>query len=174
MVRGDRGAVIPDIEQIEVVNEPLHDPPRGATNGNYIEALGGNGVTGWDWIINAFTLAREYFPNAKLVLNDYSITNDGNATTNYLHHHQPAQGVVASSTTSAIQGHAFEFNYNKPAPTATHRANLARLAATGLPIYVTEFDIDGADAAWGFRTIRRSCAIPDAVPGVLGDPRSRA
>ena len=35
----------PDIEQIEVVNEPLHDPPRGATNGNYIEALGGNGVT---------------------------------------------------------------------------------------------------------------------------------
>ena len=74
----------PDLDFIDVVNEPLHDPPRGATNGNYIEALGGNGVTGWDWIINAFTLAREYFPNAKLVLNDYSITNDGNATTNYL------------------------------------------------------------------------------------------
>ena len=74
----------PDIDQIEVVNEPLHDPPRGATNGNYIEALGGNGVTGWDWIITSFQLARQYFPNAELILNDYSITNDGNATTNYI------------------------------------------------------------------------------------------
>ncbi|MDF3019602.1 MAG: xynB 3 [Steroidobacteraceae bacterium] len=52
----------PDIDQIEVVNEPLHDPPRGATNGNYIEALGGNGTTGWDWVITSFQLARQYFP----------------------------------------------------------------------------------------------------------------
>jgi endo-1,4-beta-xylanase len=139
----------PDIEQIDVVNEPLHDPPRGATNGNYIDALGGSGDSGWDWIINAFTLAREYFPNAKLVLNDYSITNDGNATTNYL----TIIGLLESHGLIdhiGIQGHAFEFNYNNlPGSAATHRANLARLAATGLPIYVTEFDIDGADAAWG-------------------------
>ena len=66
------------------MNEPLHDPPRGPTNGNYIEALGGNGVTGWDWIITSFQLARQYFPNAELILNDFSITNDGNATTNYI------------------------------------------------------------------------------------------
>jgi endo-1,4-beta-xylanase len=142
-------AEFPDLEQIEVVNEPLHDPPRGPSNGNYIEALGGNGVTGWDWIINAFTLAREYFPNAKLVLNDYSITNDGNATTNYLTivNLLKNRGLIDHI---GIQGHAFEFNYNNLAGSAaTHRANLARLAATGLPIYVTEFDIDGADSVWG-------------------------
>jgi endo-1,4-beta-xylanase len=142
-------AQFPDIEQIDVVNEPLHDPPRGATNGNYIDALGGSGDSGWDWIINAFTLAREYFPNAKLVLNDYSITNDGNATTNYL----TIIGLLQSRgliDQIGIQGHAFEFNYNNlPQSAATHRGNLARLAATGLPIYVTEFDIDGADATWG-------------------------
>ena len=34
--------------------------------------------------ITAFTLAREYFPNAELLINDYSITNDGNATTRYI------------------------------------------------------------------------------------------
>jgi endo-1,4-beta-xylanase len=139
----------PDIEQIDVVNEPLHDPPRGATNGNYIEALGGNGDTGWDWIINAFTLARQYFPNAKLVLNDYSITNDGNATANYLNiiNLLKSRGLIDQI---GIQGHAFEFNYNNlPGSAATHAANLARLAATGLPIYVTEFDIDGADTVWG-------------------------
>jgi endo-1,4-beta-xylanase len=142
-------AQFPDIEQMEVVNEPLHDPPRGATNGNYIEALGGNGVTGWDWIINAFTLAREYFPNTKLVLNDYSITNTDSSTTTYLTiiNLLRERGLIDHI---GIQGHAFEFNYNNlPQSAATHAANLARLAATGLPIYVTEFDIDGADSVWG-------------------------
>jgi endo-1,4-beta-xylanase len=142
----------PDLEQIEVVNEPLHDPPRGATNGNYIEALGGdNGLygTGWDWIIRAFELAREYFPNARLMLNDFSITNDGNATTRYL---QIIELLRARQLIDlvGIQGHAFEFNYNNlSGSAATHTANLARLAAAGLPIYVTELDIDGIDPTWG-------------------------
>jgi endo-1,4-beta-xylanase len=144
----------PDLEQIEVVNEPLHDPPRGATNGNYIEALGGdNGLygTGWDWIIRAFELAREYFPTAKLMLNDFSITNDGNATTRYLEiiGLLKARGLI---DLVGVQGHAFEFNYNNLAGSAaTHTANLARLAAAGLPIYVTEFDIDGINPTWGLQ-----------------------
>jgi hypothetical protein len=122
----------PNLEMIDVVNEPLHDPPRGATNGNYIEALGGdNGLygTGWDWIIRAFELSREYFPNAKLVLNDYSITNDGNATTRYL---QIIELLKARNLIDVvgIQAHAFEFNYNNLAQSAaTHTANLARLKA---------------------------------------------
>ena len=33
----------PNMDMIEVVNEPLHDPPAGEGNGNYIEALGGAG-----------------------------------------------------------------------------------------------------------------------------------
>jgi endo-1,4-beta-xylanase len=139
----------PDLEQIEVVNEPLHDPPNGATNGNYYNALGGAGTTGWDWIINAFTLAREYFPNAKLMLNDYSITNDGNATTRYL---EIIELLKARNLIDlvGIQGHAFEFNYNNLAGSAaTHTANLARLKAAGLPVYVTEFDIDGIESTWG-------------------------
>jgi endo-1,4-beta-xylanase len=144
----------PDLEQIDVVNEPLHDPPRGPGNGNYIEALGGdNGLygTGWDWIIRAFELAREYFPNAKLMLNDFSITNDGNATTRYLEIIEllKARGLI---DLVGIQGHAFEYNYNNLAGSAaTHTANLARLAAAGLPIYVTEFDIDGIDPTWGLQ-----------------------
>ena len=145
----------PDLEQIEVVNEPLHDRPdktsagnttAGGGSGGYYEALGGAGTTGHDWIIQAFTLAREYFPNAQLMLNDYSITNDGNATTSYLQIIEllKARGLI---DLVGIQGHAFEFNYNNlPGSAATHTANLARLAAAGLPIYVTEFDIDGVDA----------------------------
>ena len=150
----------PDLEQIEVVNEPLHDPPDrtsagngpGSAAGGYVEALGGAGVTGWDWIINAFTLAREYFPNAKLMLNDFSITNafqppedPNNATTRYLTIINLLKERQLIDLVG-VQGHAFEFNYNNlPGSAATHTLNLGRLAAAGLPIYVTEFDIDGVD-----------------------------
>jgi endo-1,4-beta-xylanase len=130
----------PDIDQIEVVNEPLHDAPRGATNGNYIEALGGNGTTGWDWVITSFQLARQYFPDAELLINDYSITNDGNATTNYLTiiNLLKERGLIDAI---GDQGHAF--STTEQAPMNNHRNNLNRLAATGLPIYITELDIDG-------------------------------
>lgn len=151
-------AEFPDLEQIEVVNEPLHDPPDrtspGNTNANsgaggYYEALGGAGTTGWDWIINAFTLARQYFPNAQLMLNDYSITNDGNATTRYLEIIQLLKDRNLIDLVG-IQAHAFEFNYNNlPGSQATHTANIARLAATELPIYATELDIDGVDPVFG-------------------------
>ena len=130
----------PDIDQIEVVNEPLHDPPRGPTNGNYIEALGGNGITGWDWVITSFQLARQYFPNAELILNDYSITNDGNATTNYI---ALLNLLKERNLVDAIGDQAHAFSTTEAAPMNNHRNNLNRLAALGLPIYITELDIDG-------------------------------
>lgn len=148
-------AEFPDLEQIEVVNEPLHDPPRGATNGNYIEALGGdNGIygTGWDWIIRSFELARQYFPNAKLMLNDYSITNTDSDTGRYI---QIINLLKARNLIDliGIQGHAF----STTGPMSQHTANIARLAETGLPIYVTELDIDGVDVN-GFQDDARQLA----------------
>ena len=132
----------PDLAHIEVVNEPLHDPPctNDQGGGFYCNALGGTGATGWDWIIKSFELARQYFPNAKLMLNDYSITNDGNATTRYLEIIQllKERGLI---DLIGIQGHAF----STTGPMSTHTENIARLAQTGLPIYVTELDIDGND-----------------------------
>ena len=58
----------PDLEIIDVVNEaiPGHAPAP------YKNALGGDGVTGYDWIIKAFELAYERWPNAILVYNDYN------------------------------------------------------------------------------------------------------
>lgn len=130
----------PDLDFVEVVNEPLHQPPDQPGRGNYIEALGGNGVTGWDWIRNAFRLARSYFPSAKLLMNDYSITNSTTSTQTY-------KSIVALLQAEnlidgiGIQGHAFSTTAS--IPMSTHLANLDSLALTGLPIYVTELDIDG-------------------------------
>jgi GH35 family endo-1,4-beta-xylanase len=138
----------PKIEWLQVVNEPLHDPPdctppfnQGAAcnqSGNYARALGGSGETGWDWILNAFRLAKQYFPNTKLMINDYSITNNDADTGRYL---QIINLLKAENLIDVIgvQGHAFSTTGNM----AQHKANLDRLAATGLPIQVTELDIDG-------------------------------
>lgn len=148
----------PKIDFIDVVNEPINTPPTGFVTigspanptgsvapdgGNYINALGGTGTTGYDWIITSFQLARQYFPNAKLMINEYSLVNDANRTQKYitiinlLKDRNLIDGI-------GIQGHAFS---TRGTSEATINANLATLAATGLPIYVTELDIDGNNAA---------------------------
>lgn len=132
----------PQLDFVEVVNEPLHDPPNkpGEGGGNYIEALGGNGTTGWDWVLNAFRMARGAFPKATLLINDYSITNNATATQRYrqiidlLHKERLIDAI-------GIQGHAFATRPD--VPMSVHKTNLDVLASTGLPIYVTELDIDG-------------------------------
>jgi endo-1,4-beta-xylanase len=130
------------IDLLEVVNEPLHDPPNqpGNGGGNYIAALGGNGTTGWDWVIESFRLARQYFPNSQLMINDYNIVNSTTNTQNYIEIIELLQNEDLIDAIG-VQGHAFS-TYSTPAATITSNLNL--LAATGLPIYVTELDIDGS------------------------------
>lgn len=128
----------PDIDYIDVVNEPVgtHAPTSGVKQG-----LGGNGATGWDWVINAFKLAREYFPNAKLHINDYHIMapwgdDDLNAylvIINLLKNRGLIDGI-------GIQSHHFNMNL---VSVSQMKSKLNRLGATGLPIYVTELDITG-------------------------------
>ncbi|MHA6249045.1 endo-1,4-beta-xylanase [Pontibacter sp. CAU 1760] len=134
----------PAIDFLEVVNEPTNDPPvkQNATDqgsGNYLAALGGTGSTGWDWVIKAFQLARKHFPNTPLMINDYSVENTTANAQRYL-------GIINLLRERnlidaiGIQGHAFS---TRPTATATLKGNLDLFAATGLPIYITELDIDG-------------------------------
>lgn len=132
----------PDIDYLQVVNEPLvgHNPPDG-NNGraNYKEALGGDGETGYDWVITAFRMAREIFPeDTKLMINDYNIINNNESTSTYRNiiNNLKAEGLIDAI---GVQGHAF----TTTAPVATLRSNLSSLGSTGLPIQVTELDIDG-------------------------------
>ncbi len=156
----------PDIDYLEVVNEPLHQPPSGATGegrGNYIEALGGNGTTGWDWILNSFRLAKEYFPDTPLVLNDYSVTNTNSSAIAYL-------GIVNLLRTEdlvdivGIQGHAFETT----ASATTTRTNLDRLATAGLPLMITEMDIDGLTDEQQLASYRTIFPVFWEHPAVIG------
>ena len=58
----------PNLEIIDVVNEAV----SGHAPAPYKNALGGDGVTGYDWIIKAFEMAHERWPDAILVYNDYN------------------------------------------------------------------------------------------------------
>jgi endo-1,4-beta-xylanase len=140
------GKRYPEADLVDVVNEPLpgHNPPDG-TNGraNYKSALGGNGTTGWDWVIKSFELARKYFPNSKLVLNEYGIINDNNATNNYLKiiNLLKDRGLIDGI---GVQGHRFEL---ESAASATLKGNLDKLAATGIPVYISELDLGNLNNA---------------------------
>ena len=133
------GERYPDMDMIDVVNEPLngHNPPDGGNGrANYKNALGGNGTTGWDWVIKAFELARQYIPNAKLLINDYGIINSNSATTSYI------QIINILKDRGLIDGIGCQAHGLENTSAATIKANLDRLAATGIPIYISEFDLN--------------------------------
>jgi len=134
------GKRFPDMEMVDVVNEalPYHFPPNGKREtANYINALGGEGETGYDWVIKSFELARKYIPNSKLLINDFSIINKDSATTDYLEiiNLLNTRGLIDGI---GIQAHQGELN---SVPVSTLKRNLDRLSATGLPLYISEMDL---------------------------------
>ncbi len=135
----------PDMEYVEVVNEGSngHQLPDGQSgSANYIEALGGTGETGHDWIITAFEMARERFPNSKLMINDYNIVSSetwgSQNARNYMRIIEDLQERDLIDVIG-VQSHAF----STPGSQAQIRRVLDQLAATGLPIQATEMDIQG-------------------------------
>jgi endo-1,4-beta-xylanase len=138
------GQRYPKMNFVDVVNEPLHTPLP-----SYKTALGGDGVTGWDWVITAFQWARQYCaPGVKLILNEYNVLGSTQSATNFLtiinllKDRNLIDGI-------GVQGHYFEFRSHIGATVNTYvydlttiKNNLNRLTATGLPVYISEFDID--------------------------------
>ncbi len=139
----------PATDIIEVVNEPLHAKPNGKDNNgevaNYIQALGGTGTTGYDWIIKSFELAKQYCPNAELWINEYGILgqydNNSRATylkiINLLKERNLVDGV-------GVQAHEFTVFPERNTPENLITA-LDELATAELPIYATELDIGSGD-----------------------------
>jgi len=123
----------PETDFIDVVNEPLHAPP------SYKDALGGNGLTGWNWVVWTFEKARQYCPNAKLFLNDYNVISNNAATNSYL------QIINLLESKGLLDGIGEQGHFLESAPLSTLQANLDKLAATELPIHISEFDVNIAD-----------------------------
>ena len=162
----------PNIDLIDVVNEPIRTPPNGSTpygattaSANYTAALGGAGTTGWDWVITAYQLARTYFPKAKLLINEYSVTNSSSAAQQYIQivNLLKAQNLIDGI---GIQEHAFE-TYG--VASTTIKTNLDLIASsTGLPIYISEMDIDGPTDAQQLAEYQRLFPLFWEHPAVVG------
>jgi endo-1,4-beta-xylanase len=149
----------PDVDMIDVVNEaqPGHSPFP------YSAALGGAGASGYDWIFTAFKMARDRWPNAILVYNDYNnleFASSVNWTVNML-----AAAKLANAPIDAIgcQAHSL-----KGVNADTLKTNLDKLAATGLPILISEYDIANVNDTLQANTIKEQFPIMWQHPSVIG------
>jgi endo-1,4-beta-xylanase len=122
----------PNLDYIDVVNEPLHAKP------SYRNAIGGDGSTGWDWVIWAFQTTRGY-TNAKLLMNDYNIFYQNSATDQYI------TIVNLLKSRGLIDGAGEQFHSYESEPLSTLQSNLNRLGATGVPVYISEWEARGDD-----------------------------
>ncbi len=147
----------PDVAMIDVVNEPLHAPP------SYVEAIGGAGETGWDWVVWSFERARAALPEATLLINEYNILCCALNRVRYgelvriLQERELIDGI-------GVQAHGLEH-----ANPAIIRTNLNALAELGLPIYVSELEFESADDAAQLAMFQRIFPVlweHEAVAGV--------
>ena len=127
----------PDLEMIDVVNEaiPGHAPAP------YKNALGGDGATGYDWIIKAFELAYERWPNAILIYNDYNTFQWQKSQ--FIDLVRTLRDAGAPIDAYGCQSHDLtdmSFNDFKNAMTEIHDA-------LQMPMYSTEYDIGTTDDA---------------------------
>src|SRR5690349_3612757 len=140
----------PNTWAIDVVNEPIK------TAMPFSAALGGAGTTGWDWVITSFQLARQYCPNARLLINEYGTENDPSARNTYktIINLLKARGLIDGI---GIQAHYFNIDsMNRAAVTAM----LNDYATLGLDVYVSELDIIGNNNEAG-----QAAKYQDVFPG---------
>jgi endo-1,4-beta-xylanase len=129
----------PTATQIDVINEgyPSHKPPP------FKAALGGDGSSGYDWIVTSFKMARERWPKAILIYNDYN-NIEWNSEVSWT----PTMVNAIKKAGAPIDAIGCQAHDAYRIAAATLKSNIDKLAATGLPLYMTEFDIpDGNDAS---------------------------
>jgi len=123
----------PNMWAVDVVNEPIK------TALPWKAALGGDGATGWDWVITAFQLARTACPNAKLLINEYGTENDPPVRNTYktIINLLKTRGLIDGI---GIQAHYFNIDNMNRAAVTTMLNDYATLA---LDVWVSELDIVG-------------------------------
>ena len=128
----------PETRIIDVVNEP---PPH--TNPGYTNAIGGGTNGNWAWIANAFKWADEACPNAILLLNDYNNIEWSNDHQHFIDIVKKIQALDAPIDAVGCQAHDLDHGSVQSSSVKSMIADLHE--QTGLPVYITEFDISTSD-----------------------------
>lgn len=146
----------PDVDLIDVVNEP---PPH--TTPTYLNALGGSGQSGYDWIIQAFRWARQYCPNAILILNDYNVLRYNDAD-RFI---EIANAVKGSGLVDALGSQSHD---HEDQQFSDLQMRLNNLIAVGLPIYITEYDVSTTDDEEQLRIYQQQFPLFFDTPEIKG------
>lgn len=127
------------LPMIDVVNEAVGMHQQG--NPMMKETLGGGGKTGYDWLIKAFDMASQRWPDAILIYNDYnSIRWD---LDNYITLVQTLRDAGAPIDAYGNQSHELSDISLNELQTALKKQQ----DALQMPMFVTELDIDIANDA---------------------------
>ena len=125
------------LPMIDVVNEAVGNHQAG--NPMMKETLGGGGKTGYDWLIKAFEMAYERWPDAILIYNDYnSIQWD---IDNYIDLVRTLRDAGAPIDAYGNQSH----DVNDISENNLKNALKKQQDALQMPMFVTELDIDKGD-----------------------------
>ena len=149
----------PDVPMIDVVNEG--HPQHGSLSIRY--ALFGNGGSDYDWIFQVFRMARERWPRAILIYNDYFNIEYGKEVDWTV---SLAQAALAAQV--PIDAIGCEAHGTYKLDNATVKANLDKLAATGLPLFITEYDIPSGDDSVQLNIMKDQFPVFWNHPSVVG------
>ena len=127
----------PNLAMIDVVNEAVEGHQADT---HYIkEALGGGGVTGYDWIVKAFEMAYERWPNAILIYNDFN-TFQWN-TDQFIDLVKAVRNAGAPIDAYGCQSHDLT-----DCNISTFKNSMSKIQnALKIPMYITEYDIGTDD-----------------------------
>jgi endo-1,4-beta-xylanase len=149
----------PNTRLIDVVNEP---PPH--TTPNYTANLGAGESGQWGWITKAFKLARQYCPNAVLIMNDYNNIEYSDQESHFIDIVKQIKAAGAPIDAVGCQAHAL-----RTMSASNLQKNLDTMASqTGLPIYITEYDIGEANDATQLATYKAQIPIFRNTAAVKG------
>ena len=138
----------PDLEMIEVVNEAVksgNNYHSSFSSNKLIEALGGDSGN-YEFVVTAFKMARERWPEAILIYNDYNTIQWQKVEGIDLLKKIKAQGAPVDAYgmqfhETLVQGsgqHCTPLSFLKRALSEAHEQ-------TGLPIYITQYDVGAMD-----------------------------
>ena len=127
----------PELPMIDVVNEAVGMHQQG--NPLMKESLGGGGKTGYDWLIRAFEMAYERYPDAILIYNDFNTFQHD--TNSYLELVRTLRDFGAPIDAYGNQSHDVDDISVEKLTSSMKTLN----DGLKMPMYITELDIDIAD-----------------------------
>jgi endo-1,4-beta-xylanase len=128
----------PDTQLIDVVNEPSpHTTPY------YVNEIGGGTDGDWQWVTNSFLWARQYCPQAVLILNDYGNIEWPTQSQHFIDLVNTVRENGGPIDALGAQAHDVD---HPSVSFGTVSSLLEKLHEdTGLPVYITELDLSYRD-----------------------------